>query len=127
MQVHGVVEDKNGKTVATLSGKWDESLHYVIFDNPEKGKESNRSSKPCLLWKRSEPAMHPTKYNLTEFAITLNEITPGLQVSFIIILECKNTHSILESLAKISSINFPILGIYPLIHPISNSFVSSFT
>ncbi|KAF7834098.1 oxysterol-binding protein-related protein 1B-like [Senna tora] len=77
-QVQGVVEDKNGKTVATVCGKWDESLHYVICESSEKGKGSS-NSKPCLLWKRSEPSMYPTRYNLTEFAITLNEITPGLK------------------------------------------------
>lgn len=78
-QVHGQVADKKGRTVATLRGKWHESLHYVVGDNSRKGKGSVVSSKPHLLWKRSEPPERPTKYNLTQFGITLNEITPGLR------------------------------------------------
>ncbi|XP_028786223.1 oxysterol-binding protein-related protein 1C-like [Neltuma alba] len=78
-QVHGQVADKKGRTVATLRGKWDESLHYVVGDNARKGKGSVVSSKPHLLWKRSEPPEHPTRYNLTQFGITLNEITPELR------------------------------------------------
>ncbi|XP_027360753.1 oxysterol-binding protein-related protein 1B-like [Abrus precatorius] len=78
-QVQGVVEDKKGRTAATLFGKWDESLHYVIGGNSGKGKGSNVSSKPHLLWKRNPAPEHQTRYNLTQFAITLNELTPGLQ------------------------------------------------
>nr|KYP40759.1 Oxysterol-binding protein 1 [Cajanus cajan] len=78
-QVNGVVEDKKGKTVATLFGKWDESLHYVIGGNSGKGKGSNPSSKPHLLWKRNPAPEHQTRYNLTQFAMTLNELTPGLK------------------------------------------------
>ena len=81
MQIHGIVEDKKGKTVATLFGKWDESLHYVIGGNSGKGKGSNSSSKPNLLWKRNPPPKHQTRYSLTQFAITLNEITLGLKVT----------------------------------------------
>ncbi|XP_028766107.1 oxysterol-binding protein-related protein 1C-like isoform X2 [Neltuma alba] len=77
-QVQGVVEDKNGKTIATIYGKWDESMHCIINDN-SKRKKSSGSSKSCLLWKRNEPPLHTTRYNLTEFAIALNEITPGLK------------------------------------------------
>jgi len=75
------VEDKKGRTVATLLGKWDESLHYVIGASFGKGKGSNESSKPHLLWKRSPPPTNQTRYNFTQFAITLNEITPGLKAS----------------------------------------------
>nr|XP_034888368.1 oxysterol-binding protein-related protein 2A-like [Populus alba] len=32
-----------------------------------------------LLWKRNKPPLNLTRYNLTTFAITLNELTPGLQ------------------------------------------------
>ncbi|XP_010510258.1 PREDICTED: oxysterol-binding protein-related protein 1A isoform X1 [Camelina sativa] len=71
-QVQGVVEDKNGKTVAKLFGKWDESMHYVLV-NQGKVSESH------LLWKRNKPSENPTKYNLTRFGITLNELTPGLK------------------------------------------------
>lgn len=75
------MEDKKGKNVATLFGKWDESLHYVIGGNSGKGKGSNVSSKPHLIWKRNQPPEQQTRYNLTQFAITLNEITPGLKVA----------------------------------------------
>ncbi|KFK32891.1 hypothetical protein AALP_AA6G301300 [Arabis alpina] len=71
-QVQGTVEDKNGKTVAKLFGKWDESMHYVL-GNQGKANESH------LLWKRNKPPENPTKYNLTRFGMTLNELTPGLK------------------------------------------------
>ncbi|CAH8264318.1 unnamed protein product [Arabidopsis lyrata] len=71
-QVQGIVEDKNGKTVAKLFGKWDESMLYVMV-NQGKVNESH------LLWKRNKPPENPTKYNLTRFGITLNELTPGLK------------------------------------------------
>jgi hypothetical protein len=73
------VEDKKGKTAATLFGKWDDSLHYIIGGHSGKGKGSN-SSKPHMLWKRNQLPEQQTRYNLTEFALTLNEITPGLKV-----------------------------------------------
>ncbi|KAH9756843.1 Oxysterol-binding protein-related protein 1C [Citrus sinensis] len=78
-QVHGIVQDRNGKTVATLFGKWDESIHYVIGECSGKGKELESLSEACLLWKRSKPPKYPTRYNFTRFAITLNEVTPGLK------------------------------------------------
>ncbi|VYS54055.1 unnamed protein product [Arabidopsis thaliana] len=71
-QVQGIVEDKNGKTVAKLFGKWDESMYYVMVNQ---GKESESH----LLWKRNKPLENPTKYNLTRFGITLNELTPDLK------------------------------------------------
>ncbi|XP_031493436.1 oxysterol-binding protein-related protein 1C-like isoform X4 [Nymphaea colorata] len=76
-QVHGIVQDRSGKTVATLFGKWDESMHYVRGDCSGKSKESLPEAH--LLWKRNKPAEYPTRYNLTRFAITLNELTPGLK------------------------------------------------
>ncbi|KAA3449629.1 oxysterol-binding protein-related protein 1C-like isoform X1 [Gossypium australe] len=78
-QVHGGVQDRNGKTVATLFGKWDESMHYVNGDCSAKGKGQDSLSETHLLWKRSKPPKYPTRYNLTRFAITLNELTPGLK------------------------------------------------
>ncbi|CAN6480115.1 unnamed protein product [Victoria cruziana] len=76
-QVHGIVQDRSGRTVATLFGKWDESMHYVKGDFSGKNKELLPEAR--LLWKRSKPAEHPTRYNLSRFAITLNELTPGLK------------------------------------------------
>ncbi|KAJ6804485.1 oxysterol-binding protein-related protein 1C [Iris pallida] len=78
-QVQGIVQDRNGKTVATLFGKWDESMHYVNGDFSGKGKGTELLSEAQLLWKRSKPSRYPTRYNLTRFAITLNELTAGLK------------------------------------------------
>ncbi|XP_042059171.1 oxysterol-binding protein-related protein 1C-like isoform X1 [Salvia splendens] len=75
-QVQGLVQDKNGKTAATLIGKWDTSMHYV--NGEFKGKGHNLSE-AHLLWRRSKPPEFPTRYNLTRFAITLNELVPGLE------------------------------------------------
>ncbi|XP_050365990.1 oxysterol-binding protein-related protein 1C-like [Argentina anserina] len=77
-QVQGIVQDKHGKTVATLFGKWDESMHYVDGDCSGKGKFESLSD-ARLLWKRSKPPKYPTRYNLTRFAITMNELLPGLK------------------------------------------------
>ncbi|KAL4596351.1 hypothetical protein ACB092_12G158300 [Castanea dentata] len=78
-QVHGIVQDRNGKTVATLHGKWDESMYYVNGDSSGKGKGFESLSDAHLIWKRSRPPQFPTRYNLTRFGITLNELTPGLK------------------------------------------------
>lgn len=82
MQVQGVVQDRSGKTAATLIGKWDESMHFVNGDTAGKGK-GDPFSDAHLLWRRSKPPKFPTRYNLTRFAITLNELTPGLKVLLI--------------------------------------------
>ncbi|XP_021277265.1 oxysterol-binding protein-related protein 2A-like isoform X1 [Herrania umbratica] len=78
-QVHGFVEDLSCKKVATLIGKWDDSMYYVSGDGSAKPKDCNPSSNSSLLWKRNKPPPNLTRYNLTSFAITLNELTPGLQ------------------------------------------------
>ncbi|GMH21828.1 hypothetical protein Nepgr_023671 [Nepenthes gracilis] len=78
-QVQGIVQDRNGKTVATLFGKWDESMHYVDGEYSGKLKKPNSGSASHLLWRRSQPPKFPDKYHLTRFAITLNELTPGLK------------------------------------------------
>ncbi|XAR62616.1 hypothetical protein NMG60_11017447 [Bertholletia excelsa] len=77
-QVQGVVQDENGKTVATLFGKWDESIHYMNGGYSGRG-QGPKISDACLLWKRSKAPEFPTRYNLTRFAITLNELNPGLK------------------------------------------------
>ncbi|KAE8811907.1 Oxysterol-binding protein-related protein 7 [Hordeum vulgare] len=79
-QVQGVIQDRSGRTVATLFGKWDESMHYVMGDCFGKGKGSENFSEAHLLWKRSKPPKFPTRYNFTSFAITLNELTPRLKM-----------------------------------------------
>ncbi|XP_011622138.1 oxysterol-binding protein-related protein 1B isoform X3 [Amborella trichopoda] len=78
-QVQGFVNDKMGKKVATLFGKWDDSMYYVAGDVCTKPRGYNPSSDATLLWKRSMPPPNLTRYNLSSFAITLNELTPGLK------------------------------------------------
>ncbi|CAI9114591.1 OLC1v1015347C1 [Oldenlandia corymbosa var. corymbosa] len=78
-QVQGIVQDRSGKTVATLFGKWDESMHYVNGDFSSRIKGAEALSEAHLLWKRSRPPKFPTRYNFTRFAITLNELTPDLR------------------------------------------------
>ncbi|XP_020237570.1 oxysterol-binding protein-related protein 1C [Cajanus cajan] len=78
-QVHGIVQDRNGKTLSTLLGKWDDSMYYINGDYSGKGKGYESMSDTHLLWKRSKPPKFPTRYNFTRFAITLNELTPGLK------------------------------------------------
>lgn len=80
LQVHGVIHDKSGKRVATINGKWDESLHYSMGDNPSDDVGQDSDSKSHLIWKRTKPSDFQTKYNLTHFAITLNELSPYLKV-----------------------------------------------
>ncbi|XP_061348194.1 oxysterol-binding protein-related protein 2A-like [Gastrolobium bilobum] len=77
-QVHGFVEDVRGRKVATLFGKWDDSMYYVNGDVNVRPKDFT-SSDATLLWKRTKPPSNLTRYNLTSFAITLNELTPGLK------------------------------------------------
>ncbi|XAR70441.1 hypothetical protein NMG60_11027290 [Bertholletia excelsa] len=72
-QVHGFVEDVTGKKVATLFGKWDDSMYYMNGDGSSKPKDFSNA-----LWKRCK-SPNVTRYNMTSFAITLNELTPGLQ------------------------------------------------
>jgi oxysterol-binding protein 1 len=79
--VQGVVQDRHGKTVATLVGKWDESMQFVHGDYfGGKGKGTEQLSDARVLWRCSKPPKYPTRYNFTRFAITLNELTPGLMV-----------------------------------------------
>jgi hypothetical protein len=78
-QVNGFVEDVAGQKAATIFGKWDDSLYYVAGDGINKSKVSDPASNASLLWKRTKPPPNVTRYNLTSFAITLNELTPGLQ------------------------------------------------
>ncbi|XP_013733981.2 oxysterol-binding protein-related protein 2A isoform X1 [Brassica napus] len=78
-QVNGFVEDVAGKKAATVFGKWDDSLYYVAGDGVSKTKVSDPASNASLLWRRTKPPPNVTRYNLTSFAITLNELTPGLK------------------------------------------------
>ncbi|KAG8659425.1 oxysterol-binding protein-related protein 2A isoform X2 [Manihot esculenta] len=78
-QVNGFVEDVTGKKFATVFGKWDDSMYYTECDGTSKTRDCNSSSTATLLWKSTKPPPNVTRYNLTSFAITLNELTTGLQ------------------------------------------------
>ncbi|XP_072987036.1 oxysterol-binding protein-related protein 2A-like isoform X2 [Typha latifolia] len=78
-QVQGFVEDIAGTKVATLIGKWDDNMCCTIIDDVSKSNGSNITHNSTLLWKRSKPPINPTRYNLSSFAITLNELTSELQ------------------------------------------------
>jgi oxysterol-binding protein 1 len=50
-------------------GKWDERMYC-----------SASGQNVILLWEKNEASTNPTRYNLSSFAITLNELTPELKV-----------------------------------------------
>lgn len=78
MQVHGFVHDnQTGEKVAMLVGKWDEAMYYVLGDPTTKPKGYDPMTEAVLLWERDK-SVTKTRYNLTPFAISLNELTPGL-------------------------------------------------
>lgn len=77
-QVQGFVEDRKGNKAASLMGNWDESMYYVIGGESSRAREISQTQNPSLLWKRSKPPCNPTRYNLSSFAITLNELNPEL-------------------------------------------------
>ncbi|XP_010250934.1 PREDICTED: oxysterol-binding protein-related protein 1D-like isoform X2 [Nelumbo nucifera] len=77
-QVQGFVQDnRTGNKVAMLVGKWDEAMYYVLGDPTTKPKGYDPMSEAVLLWERDK-SVTQTRYNLTPFAISLNELTPGL-------------------------------------------------
>ncbi|XP_078155740.1 oxysterol-binding protein-related protein 2B-like isoform X1 [Carex rostrata] len=80
-QVEGFVKDKiSGAKAATLTGRWDDSIYCTVNDDASISNScASAQQNTALLWKKSEPPENPTRYNLTSFAITLNEITPDLK------------------------------------------------
>ncbi|PKA66104.1 Oxysterol-binding protein-related protein 1D [Apostasia shenzhenica] len=77
-QVQGFVQDnRTGSKVAMLLGKWDEAMYYVLGDPGTKPKGFDPMSEAVLLWERDKNVTQ-TRYNLTPFAISLNELTAGL-------------------------------------------------
>ncbi|KAK9716413.1 hypothetical protein RND81_06G231200 [Saponaria officinalis] len=78
-QVQGFVEDVTGSKVGTIYGKWDDKIYFSKGDGTKKSKDSNSSGDASLVWRRIKPTPNLTRYNLTNFAITLNELTPGLE------------------------------------------------
>ncbi|GER56036.1 oxysterol-binding protein [Striga asiatica] len=78
-KVHGFVQDnKTGEKVAFLLGKWDEAMYYVMGDPSTKANGYDPMTEAVLLWERDK-SVPKTRYNLTPFAISLNELTSGLQ------------------------------------------------
>lgn len=80
--MQGFVQDRSGNKVATLIGKWDDSMYFVLGDVTSKPKGYDPMSEACLLWKRNKPSSNNSRYNLTPFAIALNELTPDLKVKY---------------------------------------------
>eukprot|EP00246_Nothoceros_aenigmaticus_P014374 TRINITY_DN5423_c0_g1_i2.p1 TRINITY_DN5423_c0_g1~~TRINITY_DN5423_c0_g1_i2.p1 ORF type:complete len:322 (+),score=38.86 TRINITY_DN5423_c0_g1_i2:1-966(+) len=78
-QVQGYVHDKSGEKIASLFGKWDEGMSYVMGDLSTKPKHYDPLSEAVFLWRKNPLPENPTRYGLTAFAITLNELTEGLQ------------------------------------------------
>ncbi|KAG0520748.1 hypothetical protein BDA96_08G100800 [Sorghum bicolor] len=77
-QVHGFVQDnRTGQKVAMLIGKWDEAMYYVLGDPSVNPKGYDPMSEAVLLWERDK-SLNQTRYNLSPFAISLNELTPHL-------------------------------------------------
>ncbi|GLT36672.1 hypothetical protein SLA2020_110350 [Shorea laevis] len=77
-QVHGFVQDnRTGEKVAMLVGKWDEAMYYVLGDPITKPKGYDPMTEAVLLWERDK-SVTKTRYNLTPFAISVNELTSGL-------------------------------------------------
>ena len=64
----GHVEDAAGNKVATLNGTWDGCMF----------RQDDAQSPLVPVWQSSPPACDPTRYNLTAWAITLNELTENL-------------------------------------------------
>jgi hypothetical protein len=78
-QVQGFVHNKSGEKLATLFGKWDEAMYYVMGDVGARHKSYDLMSEAVQLWRRADPPDNITRYNLAAFAISLNELTPGLK------------------------------------------------
>jgi hypothetical protein len=78
-QVQGFVHSKTGEKLATLFGKWDEAMYYVLGDLSERHKSYDPMSDAVQLWQCADPPQKMTRYGLTAFATTLNELTPGLE------------------------------------------------
>lgn len=86
--MQGYVEDIEGTKVASLVGKWDDSMYYSLGDEIAKTKRFVSTENANLLWKKNKPPPEPTRYNLTSFAITLNELRSELKVDITFQLSC---------------------------------------
>ena len=87
-QIRGKLVNKQGLQLWDIGGKWTEKLAARRFeasaaddnfaDNVSTGTRNSSSSQVILLWKRAEIPAVQLPYNLTNFAVTLNEINPKL-------------------------------------------------
>jgi oxysterol-binding protein 1 len=76
-QVRGYVEQGGKKYESpVIHGHWDHSLE-ATWDGGDNNNGNNR--RVMMLWKKNAPPPDPTRYNLTQFAIQLNELMPGLE------------------------------------------------
>ena len=55
-------------------------MYYVEGEKNWNPKRNRPPSDELMLWKSEKPPPDLTRYNLTSFAITLNELTPDLKV-----------------------------------------------
>ena len=55
-------------------------MYYVEGESGVNPKCNTPSSDESMLWKSKKPPPNHTRYNLTSFAITLNELTLELKV-----------------------------------------------
>lgn len=62
-------------------GKWDESIYCTIANDAPRVNciASGQNTDATLLWEKNGPSANPTRYHLSSFAITLNELTPELK------------------------------------------------
>lgn len=94
-QAQGFVEDSLGNKVATLIGKWNDSMYYTT-------NADDSSKNLSLLWRKNKPPANPTRYNLSSFAITLNELSSSLQVKAMRNQLRRSCYSILSLFIKFS-------------------------
>ncbi|CAA6675355.1 unnamed protein product [Spirodela intermedia] len=85
-QVQGIVQDRSGRTVATLFEVGREHAVRAMVGEGFSSKGKGPPEPPLLS--ETAPSCggaptgpHPTRYKLTRFAITLNELTPELKRS----------------------------------------------
>lgn len=67
-QIEGIIENNGIKmNYPQLAGHWDKQVAVVWNEDEQE-----------ILWQKSPPPRDPTRYNLTSFAIELNELTPNI-------------------------------------------------
>ncbi|KAJ8043715.1 Oxysterol-binding protein 1 [Holothuria leucospilota] len=83
-KVTGVVVDASGAARYIVSGTWDRKVEIAKvlnerLDKSGKGKPVYETGPPQLVWQRKPPPSCSEKmYNMSEMALTLNELEPGV-------------------------------------------------